>query len=214
MRVARPYGVNDTFHVWQNGAKQSTIALKVFSLPSALSTGNAITGEFKFTSASKTTETKSVSTTASAADAAGARTIAVPLPADLPSFCAAGCSATLLAYPADYSSKVVRLPVQFFNYVRPAVKSVFPLEGSEQGGTLVSIAVEDYQGNPTPPNLNTQHTLPLSDTHALSLRHTHPLLRQAMQARPAVSWQASSPSSTLRRSRSYTLNPGPQTLHP
>ena len=173
MRVARPYGVNDSFHVWQNGAKQSTIALKVFSLPSALHTGDAITGEFKFTSAGTTTETKSVATTASDADAAGARTIAVPLPADLPSFCASGCSATLLAYPADYSSKVVRLPVQFFNYVRPAVKSVFPLEGSEQGGTLVSITVEDYPGNPAPSTLNPPHTLPLSDTHTHTHTHTH-----------------------------------------
>jgi hypothetical protein len=111
-----------------------------------------MTCDFTFTSALKTTSTKSVSTTVSAADAAGARTIAVPLPADLPSFCAPGCSATLLVYPANYPSKVVRLPVQVFTYIRPAVKSVFPLEGSEQGGTLVSISVEDFPGDASTPS--------------------------------------------------------------
>jgi hypothetical protein len=150
--VARPYPPSVTFDVWQNGAKQSTIALKVFSLPSALTTGDAVTGEFRFTTAATTTETKSVSTTASAADSAGARTIAVPMPADLPSFCASGCSATLFVYPASESSQVVSLPVQFFNYKRPAVKSVFPLEGSEQGGTLVTLTVEDFPGDASTPS--------------------------------------------------------------
>ncbi|KAJ1473645.1 hypothetical protein T484DRAFT_1835196 [Baffinella frigidus] len=153
VRVARPYPPSVAYHVWQNGAKQSTanIALTVFSLPSALTTADAVTGEYKFTTAAKT-ETKSVSTTASSGDSAGARTIAVPLPADLPNFCADGCAATLHLYPARFPSKEVRLPIQFFNYKRPAVKSVFPLEGSEQGDSLVSLTVEDYQGDASTPS--------------------------------------------------------------
>ncbi|KAJ1467567.1 hypothetical protein T484DRAFT_2027404, partial [Baffinella frigidus] len=137
-----------------NGAKQSNanIALKVFSLPSALTTADAVTGEFQFTTSATTTETKSVSTTASAANSAGSRTIAVPLPDDLPSFCASGCSATLFVYPASDASQVVSLPVEFFNYKRPAAKSVFPLEGSEQGGSLVTLTVEDYPGDAGKPS--------------------------------------------------------------
>jgi hypothetical protein len=152
--VARPYPPSVVYHVWQNGAKQSNanIALKVFSLPSALTTADAVTGEFQFTTSATTTETKSVSTTASAANSAGSRTIAVPLPDDLPSFCASGCSATLSVYPASDASQVVSLPVEFFNYKRPAVKSVFPLEGSEQGGSLVTLTVEDYPGDASTPS--------------------------------------------------------------
>ena len=168
--MARPHPPSNAFHVWQKGARQSTIAVRVFLLPSSLNAGDAITGEFKFT-----TETKSVSTTVSAADAAGARTITIPLPADLPSFCLSGCAATLVVYPDKYPSKVVRLPVQFFNYKRPVVKSVFPRVGSEQGGTLVSILVEDYPGSPAPSTLTPQHTLPpsLLHTHTLFDTHTH-----------------------------------------
>jgi hypothetical protein len=71
--------------------------------------------------------------------------MSVPLPSSLPSGCTTGCAATLHVYPASYPSKEVRVPVHFFNYRRPALKSVFPLEGSEQGGSLVSLTLEDYQ---------------------------------------------------------------------
>ena len=75
----------------------------------------------------------------------------MPLPAGLPSGCASGCAAALHVHPTSYPSKEVRLPVHFFNYKRPAVKSVFPLEGPEQGGTLVSLTVQDYPVTPPPP---------------------------------------------------------------
>ncbi|KAJ1489968.1 hypothetical protein T484DRAFT_1884999, partial [Baffinella frigidus] len=147
VRVALPYAPGDEFHVWQNGAKATSIALRVFSLPSALNAGDAISAEFRFA-----TETVSKSTTVSASDAVGARSISVPLPTTLPTSCASGCAATLHVHPTSYPNKAVRRPVHFFTYKRPALKSVFPLEGSEQGGSLVSLAVEDYPGDATTPS--------------------------------------------------------------
>ncbi|KAJ1474759.1 hypothetical protein T484DRAFT_1830993, partial [Baffinella frigidus] len=148
--VARPYPPSTAFHVWQNGAKRSTIALKLTLLPAALTPTDVITCDFNFTAAATptsaaTTETRSVWTTASAADSSDARTIDVPLPAALPSFCASGCSATLFVYPASDAAQHASLPVEFFNYARPAVTSVYPRKGSEQGGSVVSLTVEDYQ---------------------------------------------------------------------